>query len=98
MNMTARLVYRDAAGRELRTSDLEGLSGRASWQIVEPRSIPPQAAELHRQGREAGARGELDRALDLLTRAHEHAPDWPYPLYDIAFTHLLRGDNAKAEE
>ena len=26
------------------------------------------------------------------------APDWPYPVYDAAFTYLLQGDSLKAEE
>lgn len=51
-------------------------------------SVPLAAKELHNEGRMAGARGDYDRAARLLERAHELAPDWPYPIYDMAFTYL----------
>lgn len=60
-------------------------------------SIPSEAHALHQEGRKAGAEGDLRRALELLFRAHQLAPDWAYPPYDIAFTYLLNGDLEEAE-
>lgn len=54
-----------------------------------PDSIPEVAKKLHEQGRAAGAQGHFDRAIELLGQAHAAAPDWPYPVYDMAFTYLL---------
>ena len=34
----------------------------------------------------------------MFARAHALAPDWAYPLYDVAFTYLLMGDEGRAEE
>jgi len=96
--MSARLVFKDAAGRELTTKDLEGVSGKVRWEIIGAGAIPKEASRLHEEGRAAGGRGEYARALELLDRAHRLAPGWPYPVYDAAFTHLLQGDSAKAEE
>jgi tetratricopeptide (TPR) repeat protein len=93
-----RVVFRDAEGRELTEADLAGATGQFRWEVVGGDSVPEKAKELHREGREAGARGEHDRALALFDRASKEAPKWPYPVYDAAFTHLLKGDAAKAEE
>lgn len=59
--------------------------------------IPPEAHRLHAEGRSAGSRGDYDEALTLLGRAAALAPDWPYPPYDAAFTHLMRGDTRAAQ-
>ena len=58
--------------------------------------VPEQAIQLHSEGRAAGARGELEAALRLLTEAAALAPTWPSPIYDRAFTHLLREEYAAA--
>jgi tetratricopeptide (TPR) repeat protein len=59
--------------------------------------IPPEAHRLHAEGRTAGSRGEYDHALALLAEAATLAPEWPYPPYDAAFTHLMRGDTHGAQ-
>jgi tetratricopeptide (TPR) repeat protein len=93
-----RLVFRDAAGRELSTADLAGFTGRVHWEVVGAEDVPPEAAHLHRQARQAGEYREYERAIRLLDQAHRLAPDWPYPLYDTAFTYLLQGDVVRAEQ
>jgi tetratricopeptide (TPR) repeat protein len=96
--MGARLVFRDAAGRQLTTDDLQGVSGKVRWEVIGGGAIPAEASRLHAEGREAGGRGDYLRALNLLEQAHRLAPDWPYPVYDTAYTYLLQGNVTKAEE
>jgi 8-oxo-dGTP pyrophosphatase MutT (NUDIX family) len=62
-----------------------------------PWDVPEAARRLHEQGRMAGAHGDQDRALELFAQAHALAPDWPYPIYDAAFAHVLKQDNTMAE-
>jgi len=95
---SARIVFRDEKGRELREADLAGLSGSFKWEVVGPETVPAKAEGLHSQGRKAGTAGDHDKALALFDQAHKEAPDWPYPLYDAAYTYLLKGDAEKAEE
>lgn len=94
----ARVVFRDHAGRQLTTHDLEGISGTVRWEAIGSAGIPAEASRLHTEAREAGGRGDYTRALDLLEQAHGLAPGWPYPLYDMAYTCLLQGDSAGAEK
>ncbi len=54
------------------------------------------AEELHNRGREAGHRGEYQEAIRLFEMAHEADPEWPYPIYDMAYTYLLIQDYDQA--
>jgi len=66
-------------------------SQQAAVQTRKESGVVPsaEAKVLHDKGREAGSRGDYAAALKLLTEAAALAPDWPYPIYDRAFTHLL---------
>jgi Flp pilus assembly protein TadD len=77
--------------------DMPGVHSKLNVQVVGGEPVPSEAKRLHEEARLAGGRGDYDRALELLNRAQQLAPTWPYPLYDAAFTHLLQGDSVKAE-
>jgi hypothetical protein len=95
----ARLVFWDCAGRELTIRDLKGFEGRLRWEVIDDEEYVPETARwLHEEAREHGRRRDYDRTLALLDEARLLAPDWPYPVYDMAFTHLLQGQTSKAEE
>jgi len=93
-------------GRKLTMEDLQGLTGRVyvrdgklldvtgtvRFEIIGKGTVSRAAEALHQQAREAGGRGEYEKAIALLERAWELAPEWPYPVYDRAFTHLLMAD------
>ena len=96
--MDERLVFRDSAGRELTTRDLQGYTGAVRWEVIGDYDVPVQAKRLHQQAREAGGEGDYARALDLLDAAWDLAPHWPYPAYDAAYTYLLVGEPGMAEE
>jgi len=72
-------------------------SERAPAQTRKESGVVPttEAVALHDKGREAGGRGDYATALKLFTDAAALAPDWAYPVYDRAFTHLLM-DNPDA--
>ena len=67
----SRVVFRDEKGRELKESDLAGMSGTFNWEVVGPGTIPTKAKELHAQGRKAGSAGGHDKALALFDQAHK---------------------------
>jgi len=100
------IIFALPDGRKLTMEDLQGLTGRVyvrdgklldvngtvRYEIIGKGSIPRAAEALHQQAREAGGRGEYKKAIELLERASELAPEWPYPVYDRAFTHMLMND------
>ena len=86
------VVFRDDRGRMLELDDLDSARGRLEWEIRSHGAVPPDATALHRQGREAGSRGDYEDSVSTLTKAAALAPSWPYPVYDRAFTHMLKGD------
>jgi tetratricopeptide (TPR) repeat protein len=59
--------------------------------------ISEEAHRLHQEGRAAGSSGDPVRAIELFHRAHQLAPEWPYPPYDMAFTYLLHDYLEQAE-
>jgi tetratricopeptide (TPR) repeat protein len=71
--------------------------------ILAPAEPPPEtpydkAVKAHMQGRTSGEAGNFQEALKHFQVARELAPEWPLPLYDMAHTHLLQGNAAKALE
>ncbi len=92
------LVLRGDDGGELKVDDLDGVTGKVDWAIVGAATVPAEARALHDQGRAAGGKGEYPKSIELLRAASEKAPDWPYPVYDLAYTYQLQGDDVKAEE
>ncbi len=94
--MDSQVVFRDSAGRELTLGDLGTATGVVRWEIPGRRNVSEEAQRLHQLGREAGATGDFENALALFSRAAALAPEWPYPIYDAAYTHLLMRDFAAA--
>lgn len=86
------IVFRSADGRTLTLEELKGATGTFRYEIVGAADVPAEASALHQRAREAGGRGEYQQAITLLTKASELAPQWPYPVYDRAYTHLLMKD------
>ena len=84
------VVFTDAEGRTLTAEELPQARGKIRWEVRFDEPLNPDAERLHQEGRAAGAKGDLDRAIALLTQASELNPDWPYPIYDRAFSHLLK--------
>ena len=91
-----QLVLQDDRGRELTMDDLDGFTGTVNWKIVGGDHVSPRAQELHDLGRQAGGSGDYQRALALFAQSRKEAPDWPYPVYDAAYTYLLQGDIKRA--
>ncbi|PYV69092.1 MAG: hypothetical protein DMG96_34815 [Acidobacteria bacterium] len=95
---TEEVIYRDKNGRELTEADLANATGEVNWSNIGSHNVSKKALELHNQARQAGSSGDYMKALELLAQASKEAPEWPYPLYDAAFTYLLMGQSDEALE
>ena len=80
---------REGPERRLSADDLRKATSSVHDEVHAGVTVSPAAKALHQQGRDAGARGNYEEALALLTRAASLEPAWPYPVYDRAYTHLL---------
>jgi tetratricopeptide (TPR) repeat protein len=95
-SVVGEIVYRSKNGTVLTPQDLAKATGEVKWEIRSQTPVSVEAQDLHQRGREAGASGNYDGALAHLARAAQLAPQWPYPVYDAAFTYLLKGDPENA--
>jgi tetratricopeptide (TPR) repeat protein len=86
------IIFKDGQGNIIRRKDLLNISGRVNYEIIGTKHISQRARELHQQARVYGQSGNYTKAIELLEEAHTAAPRWPYPLYDLAFTYLLKKD------
>jgi tetratricopeptide (TPR) repeat protein len=87
-----RAVFTDGDGRTLTPEELPGPTGHVKWEIRDTGEIDPESKRLHVEGRAAGERGDIDTAIALFTEAAALDPTWPYPIYDRAFSHLLKNN------
>ena len=93
-----RIVFTTEDGSEVSPEELTTVDGKFHYDLVSDQEIPVEAQDLHEKGRIAGQEEDYDRALGLFSQARELAPDWPFPVYDTAFTYLLMKDNTAAAE
>jgi tetratricopeptide (TPR) repeat protein len=91
--MAEKPIYTAEDGRELRLADLVDTSGEASANTT---NIPEPAIELFNEGIEFGRNNDLEGALEKFSAATELAPEWPYPIFHAAFTHVMTGNTEAA--
>ncbi|OJJ14530.1 hypothetical protein BKI52_42910 [marine bacterium AO1-C] len=90
------IIFEDEQGNRITREDLANVTGKIDFSLIGRESIPFEAIEMHQMARQEGQYGRYAQAIDLLTKTHQLAPDWPYPLYDLAYTYLLQKDFEQA--
>lgn len=63
---------------------------------MENKNIDFRAQQLHQEARVLGQTGKYDLSISKLQEAMEIQPTWAYPVYDLAFTYLLKGEDDNA--
>ncbi len=90
------VVVKDSDGRILLPDELSGSTSKWTWEVRDVRPAHPEAQRLRDEGRAAAQTGDYDTAIALFTNAADLDPSWPHPVYDRAFTHLLKRNFAAA--
>lgn len=91
-NNESKLIFKDDKGNTISLADLAGVTGSYNWEILEDKNIPAEAISLHQEARGLGGQGKYDEGIQKLEAAHKIAPNWAYPVYDMAYTYLLKQD------
>ena len=90
------IIFTDSAGNVLSKDDLANVTGKVNYEVVNNKIIDPRAKSLHEEARKLGQSGNYDLAIAKLEQAIQIQPDWAYPVYDLAFTYLVKQDFDKA--
>lgn len=90
------IIFEDKQGNYIMRDDLSQISKSVDFSLIAKETIPLKARELHQQARQEGQYGNYKRAIELLKQTHLMIPQWPHPLYDMAFTYLLQKEYTKA--
>jgi tetratricopeptide (TPR) repeat protein len=93
---SASLIFRDSSGRELTKDDLKNVTGTVDWSVVGNADVSDAAATLFDKARDIASKGDYTAAIALFNKAHDAAPTWPYPLYELAYTYELMDKPSKA--
>jgi tetratricopeptide (TPR) repeat protein len=86
------IVFKGEKGNVITKEDLKNVSGTVNWEIMQNEDIPQKALQLHEEARSLGSQGNYELGAEKLLEAHEIAPNWAYPIYDLAYTCLLQKD------
>lgn len=86
------IVFKDEKGNIISKSDLKNTTGQVNWELMGEKTIPQKAMKLHEEARRLGSQGQYQESIQKLLKAHKIAPNWAYPVYDLAYTYLLQKD------
>jgi tetratricopeptide (TPR) repeat protein len=92
------IEFSDEFGNPIKLSAFPDYTGSVSYKIIGRETIDEQATAMHNKARLLGSEGKYDQAIEYFQKAAGLDPNWPYPLYDLAFTYLLKGDQERAIE
>lgn len=92
----AGIIFKDPSGRTLTKADLANATGQVNWTVVGADSVLPAARSLFDTARMMASKGESALAIEAFGKAHDAAPTWPYPLYELAYTYQLMDQPEKA--
>ncbi|WP_237275911.1 tetratricopeptide repeat protein [Tenacibaculum ovolyticum] len=91
-----RIEFTDANGNKISKKELATSTGRFNYEVYGVEGVSDLAKSLHNQARQLGQSGDYISAIKKLNEANKEAPNWPYPLYDLAYTYLLLDDHENA--
>ncbi|PTX62316.1 hypothetical protein C8N46_103416 [Kordia periserrulae] len=91
-----KIEFTDSNGNKISKEELENSTGTFNYEIYGIEGVSDLAKSLHNQARQFGQTGDYKNAIEKLTQANKEAPNWPYPLYDLAYTYLLQDDYENA--
>ena len=90
------IEFTDNNGNKISKEELKNSTGTFNYEIYGIEGVSDLAKSLHSQARQYGQSGNYQKAIKNLEQANKEAPNWAYPLYDLAYTYLLQDDYENA--
>ncbi|MEL6562723.1 MAG: hypothetical protein AAFQ94_31430 [Bacteroidota bacterium] len=90
------LAFTDSVGNRITKEELSKSNGSFNYTIIGAGNISQEAIVAHEEGRRYASAGDYDRAFAKFSEAIQHSPEWPYPVYDLAYSYLLQDDYVNA--
>ncbi|WP_282149266.1 tetratricopeptide repeat protein [Algibacter lectus] len=90
------IEFTDNNGNKISKEELKNSTGIFNYEIYGIEGVSDLAKSLHSQARQYGQSGNYQKAIKNLEQANKEAPNWAYPLYDLAYTYLLQDDYENA--
>jgi tetratricopeptide (TPR) repeat protein len=90
------IEFTDDKGNKILKEELAKSNGTFNYEVYGIEEVSELAKSLHRQARTFGQKGGYKNSILKLEQANKEAPNWAYPLYDLAYTYLLQDDDEKA--
>ncbi|MFN8578960.1 MAG: tetratricopeptide repeat protein [Candidatus Sericytochromatia bacterium] len=88
----SEIIFYDSSGNKISKEELKTATGKFNFEIYGMEGVSTLAKSLHNEARQYGQNGNYKKSIELLLKAHSEAKNWPYPLYDLAYTYLLQDD------
>ncbi|WP_299213112.1 tetratricopeptide repeat protein [uncultured Aquimarina sp.] len=92
MESNTKIEFTDSLGNKISKDELAKSTGSFNYEVFGIGNVPKSAKLLHNQARQHGQKGDYKKAIETLNLACKEAPDWVYPVYDLAYTYLLKDD------
>lgn len=96
LNNNENIEFTDMSGNKISKAELQKSTGSYNYEIYGTENISDFAISLHNEARQYGQTRDYKNAILKLKQANKEAPNWAYPLYDLAYTYLLQDDYKNA--
>jgi tetratricopeptide (TPR) repeat protein len=98
INISANIEFTDDNGSKISKAELEKHTEIFSYDSVyyKKKDVPDLASLFYEQGKKHQEKADNKKAIEKFKKAHKEAPNWIYPIYNLALLHLLEDDYQNA--
>lgn len=87
------IISYDKKSNTFTETDIEEPTMPVNDQVTLAGGMDARAKQLHEEGRALGTTGDFDAAILKFEEAIHIQPDWGYPVYDMAFSYIFKGED-----
>ncbi|GAA4271799.1 hypothetical protein U6A24_14510 [Aquimarina gracilis] len=98
INTSANIEFADDKGNKISKTELEKYTETFSYDAVyyKKNDVTQLASSFYEQGKKYQKETDNKKAIEEFKKAHKEAPNWIYPIYNLAVLYLLEDDYENA--